>query len=83
MEYEILHIKVIQFPMRSDGFFQFSKNGTNMQIAIETIGKHTIFQNQAALVNRNLKKMTLAARSTRINIPNARNSLLLDMTNSL
>ena len=48
-------MKVITFPMRSEGVFQFSKKGINRQIANDSNGKHRMFQNQEALLNLSLK----------------------------
>ena len=79
----MLQIKVISFPMTSEGVSQLSKKGTNIHIASETVGRQNIFQNQEALVSLNLK--TIMHKTRRINnkTPNIKNKIRFDIINSL
>ena len=79
----MLQIKVMIFPTLSDGFSQFNKNGINMQIAVESNGKHKIFQNQDAFVNLNLKTSIHNIRNTNSKTPTAKKNILFDIINSL
>ena len=71
------------FPILSDGFSQFNKNGINMQIAMESNGKHKMFQNQDALVNLNLKTSIHKTKTINNIMPTAKKNILFDIINSL
>ena len=70
-------------PILCDGVSQLSKKGINIQIAVETKGKHKIFQNQDALVSLNLNTITHKNIIMKIKIPTAKNSFRFAIINSL
>ena len=78
-----MQIKVIPFPIAWDGDFQFNKKGINKQIAVETKGKHKMFQNQDTLVNLKLKTTMHKNKTKNSNMPTAKNSFRFDIMNSL
>lgn len=71
------------FCILCEAIFQFIKTGINIQIAVETDGKHAIFQNHESFVNLNFKTSIQKASKLKIEIPIIRNSILFDMINSL
>jgi hypothetical protein len=71
------------FCIVSEGIFQLNKKGIKIQIASEIDGKHSIFQNQEALVNLNFKTRIQKARKIKITLPLNRNNILFDIINSL
>ena len=75
-------MKVMTFPILSDGDSQLNKKGINRQIAVESNGKHKIFQNQEALVNLSLKTTIQQTIKSNNKTPSVKNHFLFASMNA-